>query len=495
MKPNLSAVFSILCGLATAQTVATFHVHAADFRLAASIRALDSADYLVVPNLNVLPALLSWKTAFCGGLFFTLSVGSCLALLAWLAAWLRPDRKTGSRRYMTAWAGAWAILVIAANQNGFNFFASAYFVLVPAAVLAASAAVGPCRPAGLKPKDLIIRLALLAAMGMLASPFVQGDIFLRIRDKILLQNPFGRCLNDFYYRYTLHPAQSFKSLEQKLIKSCRLSAAPVSETRTRLEPLLLQHDYLIDDQSGYTDLHLMVDAESRAAFFHHGRKGFECDLDEFLADPVNVLAAFSDAVDRWAFLRSFTLVGIFTTITAAFIVVIYGPLSALLRCFWSGGTASVVAGLLCFGLLMTGIAWLNQDELPNTDAATFDQPLGVMKPRQQAAVLKSAVHRRMDLGTVLLDDRLKTECVVVRYWLARALAFSRDPSSRDRLLALARDPQVNVACMALHALGRRGDSGVIPEIQRILRGSGRWYVQGYAYRALRRLGWRQTRFR
>jgi hypothetical protein len=47
--------------------------------------------------------------------------------------------------------------------------------------------------------------------------------------------------------------------------------------------------------------------------------------------------------------------------------------------------------------------------------------------------------------------------------------------------------------MAYHALGRRGDRRAIPEILYRIRISPNWYEQGYAYRALKALGWVQSR--
>ena len=59
------------------------------------------------------------------------------------------------------------------------------------------------------------------------------------------------------------------------------------------------------------------------------------------------------------------------------------------------------------------------------------------------------------------------------------------------LLAALDDPDINVVCMALKGLGRRGDKSVIDEIIQRLERSDKWYEQIYGYRALRALGWRQ----
>jgi HEAT repeat protein len=59
------------------------------------------------------------------------------------------------------------------------------------------------------------------------------------------------------------------------------------------------------------------------------------------------------------------------------------------------------------------------------------------------------------------------------------------------LLDLADDPVPVVACQALWALGQRKDRQTIPEIVERIDASSHWYIQMYAYRALRTLGWVQ----
>jgi HEAT repeat protein len=84
--------------------------------------------------------------------------------------------------------------------------------------------------------------------------------------------------------------------------------------------------------------------------------------------------------------------------------------------------------------------------------------------------------------------------VAVRYYLARALGASRNPQTDAMLLDLLKDPHPNVVCQAMAAVGRRGDSRSIPQILAQIQNTDHWYVQWYAYRALRTLGWKQKIF-
>ena len=113
-------------------------------------------------------------------------------------------------------------------------------------------------------------------------------------------------------------------------------------------------------------------------------------------------------------------------------------------------------------------------------------------PRRVAA-LRQIEKGRVDLAAYPQYRKLLTSPLVVeRYWVARALAHSREAATRNDLLALIRDSSPNVVCQAYYALGERGDrSAVAPMRERMLQ-AGHWYTQWYAYRAMRRLGWQQT---
>ena len=63
------------------------------------------------------------------------------------------------------------------------------------------------------------------------TPVLKDDVFVSIRDQLLMSNPLGRKINNFYYQYTLFPAETFKSLDQKLLKSCHLSIGDENVSR------------------------------------------------------------------------------------------------------------------------------------------------------------------------------------------------------------------------------------------------------------------------
>jgi len=114
-------------------------------------------------------------------------------------------------------------------------------------------------------------------------------------------------------------------------------------------------------------------------------------------------------------------------------------------------------------------------------------------PAEQARALRTLAAAGRDVASFPGFEALgESPSPAVRYWFARSLSGSRSEKARSLLLRLLADGRMNVVTMAVESLGKRGDRASIPAIRDRLETSPHWYVQLYAYKALRRLGWRQT---
>jgi HEAT repeat protein len=114
--------------------------------------------------------------------------------------------------------------------------------------------------------------------------------------------------------------------------------------------------------------------------------------------------------------------------------------------------------------------------------------------QDRVAALKILQDKPIDVATVTTYQMMRTSPhVAERSWLARALGVSRKTEAYDDLIAFLDDPNPNVVSMAFYALGKKGDGRAIKEIMARIKESGSWYNQWYAYKALRSLGWKQTR--
>jgi hypothetical protein len=436
-----------------------------------------------------MPALLRWETAACGGVLFTLSVGAALALLSVLAAWAfrRPGLWVGLP------LGILAGLLVLMNSRGFDPWVSLYFVLIPPVVfrLARGALSDAGQPSA--QRMLGLRLAaLLVVAGGWAGQY-DRELFIDLRDHVLMSNAAGRAVSDFYYRYTLYPAETFKSLDQKLLRTVALS--PDAPRPSHLEQTLVRSDYLpvAPPCDADVDVHAAGD---RVVFSRSERTLAEVPLARFAADPRATLSEVSSRTDRWVPFRGFTFYAVLLAFpTALFLLLAAGvrlAASPLVR--GTGGELLCLAVCVLAGLAILAHLHLGRVAPPAADG--IERALASDEWPKRAAALKAVRDRQMDLFTIAGAPALAASPhVPERYWLARALATSRDPRAQALLLRLLEDPALNVRTMALESLGQRRERAAIGPILEVLKRSREWYEQMYAYQALRALGWYQARSR
>ena len=105
--------------------------------------------------------------------------------------------------------------------------------------------------------------------------FTQFDntMFLDLRDDLLLSNNHGKKFSNFYYNYTLYPAEAFKTLNQKTIKTARISITQAGSMNQRIGRRLISNDYLPLADATDVDLtilqnndYLIFQADSRQVF-------------------------------------------------------------------------------------------------------------------------------------------------------------------------------------------------------------------------------------
>ncbi len=129
--------------------------------------------------------------------------------------------------------------------------------------------------------------------------FTQFDsgMFLDLRDNLLLSNPLGRKFSDFYYTYTLYPAEAFKSLDQKIIKTCGLENIRDHAVNLKLENRLMANGYLLLPDSDKVDLKI-IQKEDTLEFQAGEHKIFQIPVTEFLKNSQEWLHRFSKRIDR-----------------------------------------------------------------------------------------------------------------------------------------------------------------------------------------------------
>ncbi|MCG6911468.1 MAG: HEAT repeat domain-containing protein [Deltaproteobacteria bacterium] len=497
-------------GLVAAYIVGSLQVYASNAHLLKTVTLLANAGYLTVPNRLIAPYLKSLATALMGGVFFALSIGAGVTLTAFLMAltWKTIGRRKKSLAVLLALP--WIALTAGVNLKGVSVFPSLYFTLVPLLVAALTLRFTPDR----LDRSAWIRMGLHGALVLILaaawSTQAGSGMFITIRDRLLLSNPVGIGVNDFYYRYTLYPAEAFKSLHQKMLKTCRLHGFSDPVSKRKILRRLSAYNYLAlgngktrsgaaaasasaDNRAARASVDLTVSAGNDTLLLANGsRPVMEISSKEFLEKTAWVLKSFSEKCDRHLLFRQAT----FLSLLVGFPIVLYVGLQFLLAGFLSlfikPGAAAVAAALLC---LVAGTSMLIPVRSGMDGKITADRIPALLqseKWQDRVAALKAIAGQKKnrEFGTGM-QTLTNDPHIPVRYWLARSLARTRGSRAHTALLELMGDPQPIVACQALYSLGRRRDKRAINAILYQISHSDHWYVQWYGYNALKALGWRQ----
>ncbi len=482
----------LFAGLLTAQIIATLQVTLSNNALLHTLKAIDDAGYLAVPNGWIIGKLHSFTSALYGGLFFTVSVGAGVSLLSCAAIGLWDAFFCRNRLCLMIGSVLWAGCLLLTNLNGFSPLASAYFVVIPPVVFLISRRL-PSPEISQTSRFFkvlpFLPLALLACLWGFAS---DGHPFLNLRDNLLLRNSVGIKLNDFYYDYSFYPAEAIKPLDQRILKTCNLDRV-MSPSKKLLEHLL-SRDYL--NISGNGDVDLLIKGMGETLVFEHkGSVVLKVSVHEFMGNASKILEEFSFKTDRYGFFRRFCFFSVLVGFPLVSYVFLYAVLGIMFQPFLGWRVSRLMTSTCCFlsGLLLLMAVYGGMHR--NPAIVDWARVLSTGSPRERVSVLRSLANAPMEdaSGFAAYGELRKSPYIPDRYWLAKALGNSRRPETRGDLLELLDDASPNVVSMAFFSLGRIGDKGVAPEILKRIKSSRSWYNQWYAYRALRSLGWTQTK--
>lgn len=501
MKHPFHPAIVLLAGVLSAQVLFSGLVYFSNISLYQNLEAIRHFGYVIVPNELMMPSLQSIKPAIYGGLFFALTTGAGLTFMTFLivCVW-----RQFSNQY-------WLLLGLFLAATIFFTIKFNYHIPV---TLACTLTVGAALSASLMFfPDTIERgypllstfaghLAVIILIGLIWMPVINKDVFVSIRDNLLLSNPIGEKINDFYYKYTLYPAETFKSLDQKLLKSCRININDKNRCE-QIKQQMVAQDYLPVDEKFAPDLtvNLTVDHRNNTlVFLRQAKTIHECSFDEFLKGSKKILESISEKTDHNKFLRRITFLSLITA--SPLICYIFLHAFFMSGLFFIKSKIFRMAGASTACLLLFTLPAISFYQQPSDaiDDANIGKYLKSHIWQDRTAALKTIsdqnlrIDRYMEQGQ--LDRSIQSPLIAERYWLAKTLGSSRTIDTYQLILKLLDDPQPNVMCMAMYSLGKQKhlkSSIVIDEIISRIKTSRHWYVQWYAYKALKRLGWIQKK--
>lgn len=488
-------VIAIIVGLLASQTIAFFQVYLSNLDLKHSLSVLDAHGYFILPGPLVANQLDDILPAFAGGLFFALSIGAGLTVFAFGAAFCWDRFFHRHKAYAVVAVAVWCLPLIAVNLKGIQPFASLYVLIVPVIPIWSALKGRSISRKGERTMDPWVHIAVILLLAALWALQWQPSLFLDIRDRLLLSNRLGVLFNDAYYRYTLFPAQVFKALHQKTLKTCRLDGFQEANKEKAVERQLRQYDYLRITGNDPADL-TIVSKGNRLVLHDHDGPVLNLPYDRFIANIYGALLSFSDGSDRQGFFRQMSFYGLLFGFPLLLYIFAYTFFFMVLSRFLSRYYAGFLSAGLCLlaGFLLL-VAFQSGKSAPANKAAVREH-LASDRWQQQVSALKAAAEYGDDIDFADLYQKLAASSrIPVRYWLARTLAVSKKTGTAEILEALLDDPSANVSCMAFRALGKRGSKTHIAQILGRIEETDHWYIQWYAYRALKALGWKQKPYR
>jgi HEAT repeats len=484
---------SLLIGLFLAQILATLQVYLSNTHLYDSLLAIKDAGYLPVPNRYIMDQLHNFAPAFCAGLFFTFSIGAGISFFSLGLAWIW-DRLFFRKKYLLYLILLlWALCLFLINLHGFNLLATLYFLVIPPIVFAFVIRSLTYLSQQNRHHKEIIHIIPVMVLALLLAWQLDNRMFTDFRDIFLLSNPIGSRINNFYYKYTLYAAEVFKSLDQKMLKTCKIENMEKNAPTLSIEKILADYDYLPVEGRAEVDLKILT-SDGDFIFKNKGKTIFQITSKAFLADPARVIKKFSKKSDRFALFRQIVFLSLLIGFPLAIYVLGHGLIAVVLSFFFHTRKSSAIATALCFSLSL--ILFFSFHFNRSRDFSLQSLAEALMSDRWQArvAALKTIDEKGLEITQFQAYPKLLASThIAERYWFVRALANSRSPSTYRDLLNFLDDPHPNVSTMAFYALGKRGNKQAIAKIIAKIETVKDWYRQWYAYNALKSLDWRQVK--
>jgi len=488
-----SGLGGLLLGLILAQVLATIHVYLSNAHLHEMVTVISEAGYLAVPNQHAALHLKDPGPAIWGGFFFTVSLGAGLSVLSFTLARLWDQILGRNKIWLILFLLCWLGFLVTLNWRGISPMVSLYFLLIPTAVFWLSVRRSARQLDQNYRRNRIVFLLPVAALVVLWSFQLDDYLFINIRDSLLLSNPVGKRINDVYYRYTLYPAEVFKSLDQKLLKTVNLTAIQENPLRRRMENVLLRYDYLPLGKEATVDLTVKKN-DGSLAFMTRNRTILQITSREFFARPAEVLRQISAKSDCYLLFRQATFWSLLIGFPILLYLFIFSILRGLTGLFIGSDPSVFLAAVLCFFIGLALLFPVMKNKGMAREVKDVSEALEAKHWEKRVAALKIIKENRLEINDFpAYRQMLSSPKTVERYWLGQALGVSRRAETYQDLLSLWDDPSLNVVCMVYEALGWRGERRVTRQIIERINKSDDWYVQGYAYRALRKLGWKQRR--
>ncbi len=405
---------------------------------------LKQAGHIVVPNTTVLSSMLNFKTVLFGSFFITFTAGIIISFFLSLL-----------------------VSTIFITRDSFLKIVEMFLPIFVSLIL------------------LVTTLYV----------YNKNDLFPRIRDSFLFSNSIGETINEFYYKYTLHAAETIQSPMQKQIKPCWIDQN--LKEKSKLKKSLFKFGWLPTNKKIHNSLVIRKNFKSNLDFLHNNKIVLSTSVENFFENPERYLNKYSKEVDSKKFLRLLYSAGLMPCIPLLVFCFVYF-VSYLFFFFVTRNSrkASLLSSTFTAFLLIGLLFFLNPEILNKPSIENTRNLLFSSEPRDRIHGLRVMYKERYEIKDFphLVSELLKGE-KVEKFWLANALSMQSSKQNIRTLKTLVDDESMNVRYAAINALAQIDPSKKSLKIfKQIINNSysksnqnnNHWYVQFYAYNAYRK---------
>ncbi|PLX45619.1 MAG: hypothetical protein C0609_02580, partial [Deltaproteobacteria bacterium] len=433
---------AILSGLLAAFAMGAARTMTSTEKLLEKNLALKAAGFTPLPGNGHWEVMESLKPALSGGLFFALAMGAGFGVFGFLVGRLASLLGHKAKIFLMA---ASTLPPIAALLGGETLLGATLAVVLLYSFRTASKAPPP-EPA--RALALLISLLILASpLAVILSSTTGG--FETVRNA-LVKSDTARGLSDFYYRWTLYPAESIKPLLARTQVTAFISP-DLDERRANVigAAFKKRNIYIVGDGDGAD---MIVKPSDETALL--ATKHFSVKLDTLseakIASGINSLSSISDDSKV---LRRVTLY----SLAVGFPLALFLSFAAFI--LWSMRGRRVPALILC---------------------AIVSVALGLFfrTPSDELAYLHSKA------GAGELAEALSSPDPLYRLYGALGGMRYAEELSRE-LIAATADPVINVRYTSALALEDADTPEATERLREIIASKDDWYVKSRAFYALK----------
>ncbi|MDY0132876.1 MAG: hypothetical protein RBR53_09410 [Desulforegulaceae bacterium] len=465
-KNKLFLIF--LPSLFTAHILWTIFIFLSNKELLEKSKALKiENNILISPAGLAAKGLEMFSTGFFSAVFFTFTAGVFFTFTGVFLGFLYSKSKNKLKTFLIIFYIFLLILI--------GYLLGDYFANILIGILSFFLTIK------LKPNIYFTKIYILPIIALAIIPFLYNgnSFFSDFRDKVLLTNSFGKAINNFYYKFTLYPAEIIKSPLKKQLKTAQLIGFNHSEQK-HLESVLEKYNYFhLKNKNVKKDIKIFKFKNK----VNLKTKNLELDFDckSFLSDTDKIIIKIAEK-QQSPFLIKITIVGfvIFLPILLIFSFSIF--LKTLFKLIFSNKTSEIstsVSFILILYLVLFPVFNSSFNE-----KLTIEKEINSTNKFKRINALKYIYQNKIKFP--VSDKNLNSSYDAERYWAVLNFPI-KTPKDLDKIIKKTRDDNINVRCKAYQRIGT-----ISPFYEKHYKMASEflnsdyykikdWYVQWYAY--------------